>query len=244
MRRIVAYTYANGDAFGLPHPAFSSTATLGLIEQPSSGTTTWVRPTVPVPFCAPELPSDQLRLWQSGLDVHTPAGLYAVTYSATTRRVTIASTNGVHFRPVMPEQAAVWSGFTQDLSSGWATSWTAQTAPAALVELFAVTVEPAEDAARVQLYQYRHGRAVAVAWGNHQVQRATLWVRARDLRALDPGYVVSGRIRLYQGDDLTGYGPDNPDGVLDGYVLAMNDPVEDGDLGEIWQVPIVLGVAR
>lgn len=242
--RIVAYTYANGNAYGLPHPAFNATATLGVVEQGTPGTTTYVRPTTPKPFYAPEEATDQLRNWDTGLDAHTPAGYYSVTYSPTTKRVTIASTNSTAFRPVMVEAGAVWSGFTQDLSSGWALSWTAEDPPAAVCELIAVTVEPAEDSARVDLHEYRQGRAVAVAWGNHQVHKVTLYVKAEDLRALDPGYLVTGRVRIIQGPDTTPYSATNPDGVVDGYVIASTDPAEDGDVGEVWTVNLLVGVPR
>jgi len=44
MPQIVAYTYANGNSYGLPHPAFNATATLGVIERPSAptGLTTYI----------------------------------------------------------------------------------------------------------------------------------------------------------------------------------------------------------
>lgn len=242
--RIVAYTYSNGNSYGLPHPAFNATATLGVIEQSTPGTTTYVRPTVPQPFYAPEESADQLRNWDTGLDAHTPAGYYSVTYSPTTKRMTIASTNYTSFRPVMVEAGAVWSGFTQDLSSGWALSWTAESAPAAVCELLGVTVEPAEDAARVELKEYRHGRAATIAWGNHQIHKVTLYLRAEDLRVLDPGYLVTGRVRIYQGSDTTAYSAINPDGVVDGYVIASTDPQEDGDMGEVWTVNLLVGVQR
>lgn len=243
--RITAYTYVHAGAadHGSTQPAFNATATIGAVEQGSPGTTTYVRPTSPKAFYAPELASDQLRAWDAALDAYTPAGLYAVTYSPTTKRMTIASTNATAFVPVMVEASAVWTGFTQTLT-GWATSWTAQDAPAAVCELLGVTVEPAEDAARVDLKEYRQGRAVAVAWGNHQLHRVTLYFKSTDLRVLDPGYLVTGRVRIVQGADTTDYSPTNPDGVVDGYVVASTDPAEEGDLGECWTVNLLIAVGR
>lgn len=244
MPRIVAYTYSNGSATGSTHPAFSATNTIGIIEQATSPTVTYARPTTPKPFYAPEESADQLRNWQSTLFTYTPAGVYTCTYSPTTKRVTIATSNGVPFRPVMVENLALWTGFTQELSSGWATSWTADDPPAAVAELIGVTVEPAEDGARVEVKEYRHGRGLAIPWGNHNVHRVTLYLTSENLHVFDPGFLLTGRVRIYQGSDTNDIGPDNPDGVLDGWVLASSDPTEDGDLGEVWTVSMLVAVPQ
>ena len=242
--RIVAYAYVHGGAvaYGATFPRFDTVASLGVIEQATPGTTTWVRPTSPKAFYLPG-GSDQLADWRAGLDAHTPAGLYSVTYSPTTRRLTIASTNAVAFRPTFHSNGAEWTGFTGSLV-GWATSWTATAAPAAVAELLGVTVESADDWARVDLKRYRHGRAAAIVWGNHQAHQVTLYLRRDDLRALDPGYLVAGRVVIQQGADTTPYSAANPAGVVDGFVLGASDVTEDGDLGEIWTVNLVVGVPR
>ncbi len=209
-------------------------------------TTTWVRPTVPKPFYDPTEP-DQLAAWNTAMDAYTPAGHYAVSYSTTAKRVTVSTTNYTPFRLVFAElPGPTWTGFLSGLggAGSYAYSWTASDAPAAACELLGVTVEPAEDAARVDLHEYRHGRAVAVAWGNHQIHKVTLYLKSEDLRVLDPGYLVTGRVRITQGTDATAYGPTNPGGVVDGYVIASTDPVEDGDLGEVWTVNLLVGVTR
>lgn len=244
--RITAYTYVHDGAtdHGSTHPPYNATATLGVIEQPSSPTVTYVRPTTPLPFYLPGGTGDQLTAWQDALDSYAPAGYYTITYSPTTRRVTIASTNATSFRPVMVADGATWTGFTQDLSAGWATSWTGDDAPAAICELLGATVEPAEDAARVDLHEYRHGRAVAVVWGNHQLHRVTLYFRGDDAHVLDPGYLVTGRVKIQQGSDTTAYSPTNVDGVIDGFVVASMDPAEDGDLGEVWSLTLLVAVPR
>jgi hypothetical protein len=235
--RIEAYCYSEGpdNGTGAPLEAMQS---LGSIEQPTSPTETRVRPTVP------ELFLTQLATWQSELDSHTPAGLYSITYDATARRVTIASTNATNFRPVMPTVSSPkWSGFTQTLA-GFATSWTADDAPGALAELIGVTVEPAEDAARVELSEYRHGRSVAIAWGNHQVHRVQLWFDRSVLPLIEYGYLTTGRVRIWQFGDGTAYSPSNVDGYVDGFVLDASNPREDGDDGGLWTLELVVAVPR
>lgn len=241
--RITAYAFVPaGTAWTGAGPAFDSVASIGVIEQATPATTTYVRPTVPTAFHLPG-GSDQLSAWQTALNALAPAGLYSVTYSPTTGLLTIASTNATSFRPVMVGNGAEWTGFTQALA-GWALTWTAASRPCAIAELLGVTVEPAEDMARVDLHQYRHGRAVAVAWGNHQVHRVSLFLRSTDLRALDPGYLVTGRVVIQQGADTTAYSPTNIGGVVTGYVIASSDVAEDGDVGEFWRVNLLLGVPR
>ncbi len=245
--RIVAYTYASPDwiAYGVP-PSFAATSDVGVIEQATPGTTTYDRPLVPLPFYAPEMATDQLRTWATNLSgsapLGAPAGLYTATYSPTTKRVTISTTNGTAFRLVLPADAAVWTGFTQSLGSSYATSWTAASAPAAVCELLGVDVEPAEDASTVELHQYRHGRAVAIAWGNHSIHQVTLYLKADDLRVLDPGFLVTGRVRIYAGADTADYSETNPDGVLDGFVVASTDAEEDGDIGEVWTIRLLVAL--
>lgn len=243
MSRIVAYAYSEGANTGLPHPPYASTSTLGIIEQATPATITYARPTAARPFYAPESAADQARDWVTVLNALTPAGLYAITYDAATQRVTIASTNATPFRPVMVENLALWLGFSATLA-GWATSWLAPSAPACVAGLLTATVEPAEDAARVDLHEYRHGRAVAVAWGNHQLHKITLHFTSASLRIFDPGFLLTGRVRIYQGSDTTDYSPTNVDGVIDGWVIASDNPNEDGDLGECWYVDCLVAVAR
>jgi len=164
--RIMAYAYSEGPTTG-SSAALVANSTIAVIEQATPGTTTYARPAAPALF------SDQLTAWSSTLTTGAPAGVYAVTYDETTQRVTIQATSGTPFRPVMIGNGAVWLGFTQTLT-GWSTSWTAESAPAAIAELLGVTVEPAELASRIELTSYRHGRSIAIGWGNHLTHRVRL----------------------------------------------------------------------
>lgn len=234
--RIVAYSYSQGPATGAS-AAFDCTQTMAVIEEPSDPTVTYVRSTVPLHFI------DELTTWDSLLDTHTPAGLYLVSYDATTGKVTIASTNATNFRPVMRGNCAEWSGFTQALA-GFATTWTGASRATGIAELIGVTVEPAEDVARIDLAEYRHGRAVATTWGNHQVHACTLLFDAATKAQLEVGYLTTGRVRIWQFGDAAAYSPTNVDGYIDGFVIACGDATEEGDDGELWTLRMLVGVAR
>ena len=247
MPRIVAYGFANPagpdhDTTGL-HPPCSSTSTLGIREESSPSTVTYVRPTESLPAYDATQP-DQIAAWSSKASAYSPAGSYGMGYSPTTRRFYLQALSSLAFKPVLPEQMAVWLGFTQAISS-FETYWVGESAPACVVELLGVTVEPPMDAARVELKEYRHGRAVAVAWGNHALHRVTLFVRSADVRAFDPGYVMTGRVRITQVDtNHTAFSQDNLAGVVDGFVVATTELAEDGDIGELWTVTLLVAVPR
>ena len=146
----------------------------------------------------------------------------------------------------MSGNSAAWFGFTQDLSAaaGWATTWEAESAPAGVADLFAAEVAPAEDAARVDLAEYRHGRAVATVWGNRQVHRVKLTFRSTTKAQIEAGYLTSGRVRIWQNGDAAAYSATNVDGYIDGWVVAAGEITEDGDVGGLWTISMVVGVAR
>lgn len=247
MPRLVAYTYANPagpdhDTTGV-HPPCSATSTIGIRESTSPGTVTYVRPTAPVPLYDATA-ADQMAAFSAKASAYAPAGSYGFGYDPTTQRVYIQSLSALSFAPVFPEKTAAWLGFTQAIV-GYDTNWLAASPPAGVVELYGVTVEPPEDAARVELREYRHGRAIAVAWGNHASHRCTLHIRADDARAFDPGYLLAGRVRLTQVDTIhTDYSQANLGGVIDGFVIATTDLAEDGDLGELWTLTMLVAVPR
>ena len=237
--RITAYSYVHDGAAetGATQPAHNSTATLGVEEEAAPGATTYVRIVTPTDLV------DQLAQWAALLFAYTPSGdVYTCTYDTTTRRITIASA-GVAFRPVMVGDLAVWLGFTQAIS-GYDTSWTGESMPAGVAELVAATVEPAEDGSRIDLHEYRHGRTVAVAWGNHQVHKCILYLDGNSLGAFDPGYLMTGRVRIQQGTDTTDYSATNIGGVIDGFVVATSDIVEQDDIGGSWSVSVLVAVPR
>lgn len=243
--RIEAYCYSEGPVGGQGVSGATgpdANATMALIEQGTPGTTTYARPLVPTLF------RDQLTAiaasWSAAAPQGAPAGTYTLTYDTAAQVVTCATTNATSHRPVMVENMALWSGFTQDLSSGWATSWTAASRPTGIAEVIGVTVEPASDAAIVELAEYRHGRAVATVWGNLQRHRVLLAFNAATKAQIKQGFLTTGRVRIWQFGDAGAYSPTNVDGYIDGWVIDASRPIEDGDVGELWTLEMVIGVAR
>lgn len=244
--RIIGYGYSEGPA-AQAGAALAATAALqsvnaiAITEQAYPATTVYAR------TAATARLTDQLSAWGTSLSLPAPAGgiggVYSLSWDATARRIVF--TGSVSFRPTMPANVASWLGFTQNLSSGWAGTWTGAQAPGGIVDLVAALVEPVEDWAQVDLEEYEHGRPVATAWGNHQAHRVTLVALGEAVAALQLGFLQTGRVRIYQDiTDATAYAYTNPQGYIDGYVVAASDPVEDGAAGELWTVRMVVGVPR
>lgn len=211
MARIEGYAYSDGTG------KFRAVNSLVIEEQPSSPATTTARLGAPAVF------STALTAWASILNATTPAGLYAITYSSTTRRVTIASTNAVNFRPDWsgPDaELARWLGFDPAAVYGFATSHVGTAIPLGCVELLGVELEAPEDAARVELQQVRLGRAVAAVFGNHQLSKAEL-VISRGATPASWAWLTTGRVRVYPTADTNPYSATNLDGYLDGYVVEQ-----------------------
>ena len=211
MARLEGYAFSDGTG------QFRAVNSLVIEEQPTSPVTTTARLTQPTVF------TTALEVWRTILDATTPAGLYAITYSSTTRRVTIATTNGVSFRPDWsgPDaELARWLGFDPGAAYAFDTSHVGTAVPLGVVELLGVELEAPLDAAQVQLQQLRLGRAVASVFGNHQRAGASL-VCARAAAPASWAWLTTGRVRLYPTADTSPYGPANLDGYLDGYVIEQ-----------------------
>ncbi len=210
-----------GFAFSDGTAKFRAVNTLVVEEQPTSPLTTACRLSGPLVF------RDALVSWQAMLFSLTPAGVYAVTYDATARRVTIATTNGIHFRPVwagLDAELARWLGFDPNATYGFLTSHTGTAVPRGRCDLIGVDSDPPEDAARVDMTQVRLGRAFASAFGNHSVARLTLLSR-RDKQPDDWCWLLQGRVRVYLTTDTAAQSATNLDGYLEGAVI--NQPAWD-----------------
>lgn len=245
MPRILSYIYSEGPGAtsGVACPAtarFDVGITLGVIEQASPSLTTRARLTAPTRF------DDALVAWQNSLNMPAPAGapsgLYTLTYDPTTARVTLATTNGVAFQPVY--------GSTDFLGELWNagfglyhTSFTGKNPPFGAIELLGVTIRPSQDAARVTLEDFRHGRSAATVWGNAATYEVRAWFR----RDASWSYALTGRIRIKQGDGGaydSAYAPDNLGGYLDGYVVQTSDLKGFGPNDEWLSVDILVAVTR
>lgn len=233
MSNVQGFAYSDGTA------KFRAVNSLKVIEQPSDPLFTVARLVAPAVF------DDALDLWRAILDATTPAGLYAITYSAVTRRVTLASTNGVNFKPVwgLDRDLALWLGFDPDAAFGFALSHVGTAVPLGRVELLGVEVEPPEDASRVELQMFRLGRAVAPVFGNHLLQNVQL-LTGRTSTPSSWAWLSSGLVRVYTTADVGPYSATNPDGYLQGYVVTAPTFDKLGDDEGIDVVGLMLAVAR
>jgi hypothetical protein len=228
------FAYSDGSA------KFRAVNTLVIEELPSSPATTEAR------LAAPAVFDDALDQWRAILDATTPAGLYAITYSATTQRVTIASTNGVQFRPVWAaadRPLALWLGFDPDAAYAFGLSHVGTLVPYGRAELLGVEVEPPEDASKADVQQVRLGRAIVAVFGNHLLQAVDLIVKG-DRRPASWAWLTAGKLRIYVSADVNPYSAANPDGYLEGYVVTAPQFDKLGADEGIDVVSLVLAVAR
>lgn len=218
MARIEGYAYSDGTS------RFRAVNSLVVEEAPSSPATTTCR------LAAPTVFTDALAAWQTLLFTLTPAGVYVVSYSATTRRVTIATTNGVKFKPVWTADPdlARWLGFNPSAVYGFALSHTGTAVPLGRADVAGIAVEAPEDAAQVDTQALRLGRVVVPVYGNHLLQRVEL-LATRAQRPSAWHWLTTGRVRVYPTADTSPYSVANLDGYVDGYVV--DQPVFE-DLGD------------
>lgn len=233
----MGYCYSEGPAGGstaaLPH-----NSTMAVIEQATPGTTTYGRPTAPKLFTA------QLADIAAEWDASSPAGLYSITWDGAANRVVVATTNATNHRPSMVGNGANWLGFTQALV-GWNTTWAGASAPQAVARLLGVTIEPAEDWSQIDFGAYRHGRIASVGWGNHFAFTAIAYFSGENIAPMQAGYLTTGRVRIHQDEtDPDPYSATHPGGYVDGWVVAADDPTEDGDTGDLWSLRLILAVPR
>lgn len=229
---IEAYAYSEGPTTGVS-AALETVQTLGL-NKLSTGVTSYSRPT------SPQRWSDLIATWAASLSAQTGYTV-GLTYSATTHRLTLTSSGTV--TPIMVGAVEDFTGLTGTLAAG--TSWTGAAAPGGRADLLGVTVEPADDWTHSELAQYRHGRARATVWGNHQVHRCTLYCTGDAIAAIQKGWLQAGRVRLYQsnaGDGLSPYNYATVGGYVDGYVIACGPGEEQS--ANLWVYTMLIGVAR
>lgn len=225
--RIVSYSFASGTS--------AMNATNALTVNTGIGATI-IRTTTTVDFEA------QLGAWKTLLDAYD--GVWTLTYSTTTKRLTIACTKV--FSLTLNYNVGGYLGFTASPYAGLDT-YTGETGPGGVVELVGVEMGPAVDGAKVNLQQFRHGRALAIGWGNTRVHKARLWVRRSDVAALQTGYCLTGRVRIFQDNGiiipynpavLTGSG-----GYVDAYVVATDKLRALGQLEDYLAVDMALVVS-
>lgn len=223
--RIEPYSYSDGTS------QWQSTHTLGV----SIGGVASVRHPTPMRL------EDALASWQGLLDVAKPAGApWALSYSSTTRRVTIASAGAV-FSAIFPANVGPWLGFTAGTLAGQST-YTGDSAPAGLVQCAALSTQMGEIVERGDQVSIRHGRSYAYTWGKLDSFTVEAWIdRSRypwqvgtSLDSTDPsgGWATCGRIRLHQtGGNANAYSETYPSGYVDGFVTRCDIKEESQTTG-------------
>lgn len=237
MARIVAWVYASPDwdDTAVDADRFTQTSDFNVV---GPGGPMKTRLTVPLPFWTQLAQDCVLTHWATAIAAQY-GDTFELTYSPTTRRVSMYAEND-DVATTLVKSTPLLTGITSSIGNEAGAD-----APAAVVELYGVTVEPVVDDPRLELRTYRHGRAAAIAWGNHALHRCTLYISSRDKAVFETGYCLSGRVRITQDDDNAGaYDVTNLGGYLDGYVVSVGDILEDGDIGEMWRCEMLLAVAR
>lgn len=234
MARIEGYAYSDGTA------KYRAINSLVIEEQPTSPAVT------EAVLAAPAVFDDALLAWEALLNATAPAGQYAITYDATTRRVTIASTNGTNFKPVFSGgdiDLALWLGFDPGAAFGFALTHTGVAIPWGRVEVLGVDVEPPEDAAKVDLQQLRLGRAVAPVFGNHLLITVALIVVLQSTPAAW-SWVLTGRVRIYPSSNVNPYSESNLDGYVEGWVVSQPAWEQLGDDEGLSVLSLLLALPR
>lgn len=185
-----------------------------------------------------------LSTWAAEANNNLP-GFYQISYNTSTRRVTITCTNAISF--TLPGNVRKVLGFSA-AAYGPGVSFTAEGPPAAIIELAAYECAPADDAAKAQLRNFRHARALGIGWGNVQLFDVGLVFRAADVGVILPargsdltGYCLTGRVRV--GPSSPAYSPTTPDGYLDGWIVRTSGLESLGDDENFWSLRALLAVA-
>ncbi len=129
-------------------------------------------------------------------------------------------------------------GYSSDkLASGW-------------IELIGFECEPLAPGDRVELTQYRHGRAVALGFGNVDLFRSSLYITStaygpQIAKAVGDGggYALTGRVRI-QSRDANPYSASNPDGYIDGFIVETPELETYGSGERFARIGVVVAVPR
>ena len=229
MSYIEAYLYSSGDA-----SVQNATQTLNSDEGGAAVDT--------ITLAAPAVFTAALTEWQSGLNASVAlAGVYAVAYSATTRRVTISA--DVVFALTFDGNLGDALGFTAGPWAG-ANTYTGDVAPRARLDEVAIDTESLQAVEDVDLETYRHGRSRATVFGNTHLYSCGLLMSRSVADRFLPSYALAGRVRVYQSADVAAWSATNPDGYLDGYARGLSDPATIGT-SEAWvSVRLLVAVPR
>ena len=180
-----------------------------------------------------------LATWQTNLNA---AGLgHTYTVSRSGGAVTISASGA--FVLHLYGSAGLLLGFASG-SYASASSHTSDQPCGGHLELVGYECQLITNADRSELSQYRHGRALGLGFGNVDLWRSSLYLNRADFdAALSVGYALTGRIRV-EGADATPYSASNPDGYIDGFVVATPELETYGQAERFARVSILVAVPR
>lgn len=205
MARVEAYFYsfASDPTKYSAHNALTST-------EPGPATAT-VRLAGPLVF------ADALASFATLLTATALAGTYSVSYSSTTRRVTISATGVATFDLTLPGEIGTMLGFTGTYTG--AASYVGDAAPAACTEALGIGTTVLRPGADVETQELSHGRVQSYAFGNHDLADFDIDMANADAVRFLGGPCATGRVRVYQ-DSAGAYSVGTPGGYVDGYVVS------------------------
>ena len=154
---------------------------------------------------------------------NVPAGApWSFRYNPTTKRVTIESGAGGTFNYALSGNLAAYFGI--GATGTGAATYTGWKAPQGSLECLSLEVSIPEDASRLELATFRHGRALATVWGSVMTFRCRAWITSADREIWEAGYVSTGLVRVYQaGGSLTPYSASNVGGYIEGYIVKSGE---------------------
>ena len=131
-----------------------------------------------------------------------------------------------------------------------ATSYASDKLPSGWIELIGFECEPLAPGDRVELTQYRQGRAVALGFGNVDLFRSSLYITStaygpQIAKAVGDGggYALTGRVRI-QSRDANPYSASNPDGYIDGFIVETPELETYGSGERFARIGVVVAVPR
>ena len=236
MSHLECYLYGSGDA----HSASAPMTTYHRIGIDEGGGVNSVRMNSSGRF------TDALNTWQTNANSHSGTAL-TYSFSVTGGQVTVSASGNftIHFYGMSGKLL----GFSNASYSG-ASTYTSDTTPSGWIELVGYECEPLAPGSRVDLLQYRHGRAVALGFGNVDLFRTNLFFNAsayghqisQDVGD-GAGYSLTGRVRI-QGADSAAYSATNPDGYVDGYIVETPELETFGNDERFARIRVVVAVPR
>lgn len=210
--RIEAYLYGSGVA-----GVRAGTSDLTIVEATGPVTQTV---TLSLPGLLESGALSALTQWQTALNASPLNNTYSLSWTSATQTVRIQRATGAStFRPTLGgDLRAVWGW--KNNPAGYATLFDGDTPSLARFEDVRVRLLGIRDATRVDLQEYRHGRAEALTYGTHDVADLTLLLPIASARRLLRSYCAAGRVRVWQSTAVgSAFGEYTSTGYLDGFVM-------------------------